>query len=214
MVENNKIVEVGFLLENDLEYYEKILEKAGAEKTFVCETHDKYWTNKTFEELICLTENQIKNSCVRLRECLSFDTVHYIEGEPSFHFDNYVIFDKNLKTNSSARFLKVKNIEIQNFINRMETQNWYLVFDTFKRDYQYKIGEMQSRLQLQEIDNIGLVLYYDNPEYYNMSEKLQRIALIDELNSYGFNFDYSENGIDKLRTLLTGMTCTSQNQNA
>ena len=56
----NVVVEVGLLLDKDLEYYQEILEKAGAELVFVCETHDKYWTNKNFDELVNLTENQIK----------------------------------------------------------------------------------------------------------------------------------------------------------
>ena len=210
----NNIVEVGFLLENDIEFYEEILEKAGAEKTFVCETHDKYWTNKTYDELIVLTENQIKMSCIRLRECAVYDTIHCIEKSPSFHFDNYLIFDKNLTENENSKnYFKVKESEIKPYIEKIENQNWYLIFDTFKRDYQYKIGDIESRIQLQEIDNIGLVLYYDNPEYYEMPEKLQRKALIDELNNYGFNFSYDLQDIDKLRTLLTGILCTSFNQN-
>ena len=204
----NNNVEVGFLLENDLDYYEEMLEKLGAEKTFVCETHDKYWTNKTYDELEKLTENQIKNACVRLRECEGFDTVHCYQSEPSFHFDNVQIFDKNMQN-----VVKIKRDEVNSVISEMESQNWYMIFDTFKRDYQYKIGNMESRIQLQEIDNIGLVLYYDNPEYYDMPENLQRNTLIDELNSYGFNFNYSEQGIDKLKTLLTGRDCFSLNQN-
>ena len=73
---------------------------------------------------------------------------------------------------------------------------------------------MKSRIQLQEIDRIGLVLYYDNPDYYEMSEDNQREMLLKELNEYGFSFDKGELGIDKLRTLLTGTSQFSKNQNA
>jgi len=41
----------------------------------------------------------------------------------------------------------------------------------------------------------------------------QRKKLIDELNSYGFDFDYSILGLDKLRTLYYGKEMYSNNQN-
>ena len=72
---------------------------------------------------------------------------------------------------------------------------------------------MKSRIQLQEIENVGLVLYYDNPDYYSLEFDEQRNKLIDELNSYGFNFKYSDLGIDKLRTLYFKKECYSKNQN-
>ena len=202
----NIIVEVGLLLDKDLEYYQEILEKAGAEFVFECETHDKYWTNKNFDELVNLTENQIKNSCVRLRDSVGVSNYGKSGGNAEVRFENYQIFGKE-------KVLKVKSKKKQSIIEKIEQSGWYLIFDTFKRDYQYKIGDMKSRIQLQEIDNIGLLLYYDNPDYYNMNEELQRKSLIDELNSYGFDFNYNELGVDKLKTLLTGTTCVSKNQN-
>ena len=89
-----------------------------------------------------------------------------------------------------------------------------MIFDTFKRDYQYKIDDMKSMIQIQDIDNVGLVLYYDNPDYYGVEDvEVQRAMLIDELNGYGFNFKKEDLGIDKLRTLLLGKPCFSKNQN-
>lgn len=63
---------------------------------------------------------------------------------------------------------------------------------------------MVSKVQLQEIDNIGLLVYFDNKEYYDYDLDKQRKMLIDELNSYGFNFNYETLGLDKLRTLYYG----------
>ena len=40
-----------------------------------------------------------------------------------------------------------------------------------------------------------------------------RKKLIDELNSYGFDFNYSDLGLDKLRTLYYGKEMYSENQN-
>ena len=72
---------------------------------------------------------------------------------------------------------------------------------------------MKSRIQLQDIENIGLLLYYDNPDYYELSLDEQRNALIDELNSYGFDFSYDILGLDKLRTLYYKKEMYSKNQN-
>ena len=41
----------------------------------------------------------------------------------------------------------------------------------------------------------------------------QRQKLIDELNSYGFNFNYNDLGLDKLRTLYYHEEKFSKNQN-
>lgn len=68
-------------------------------------------------------------------------------------------------------------------------------------------------MQLQEIENVGLLVYFDNSNYYKYDLETQRRKLIDELNSYGFNFSYNELGLDKLRTLYYKKKCTSKNQN-
>lgn len=203
------IVELGLLLDKDIEYYDKIMQKAGGENVFNCETHDLYWTNKKHSELEKMTENQIKKSCVRFRMVSKFGgTCFNGDFNMSFSFDNCKIFDTSVEDRFSCTMEEFKEIQ-----KKIEDAGWYLIFDTFKVDYQYKIGDMQSRLQFQEIDRIGMVLYYDNPEYYDFTPERQKDALLDELNSYGFNFDKDVQGIDKLRTLLTGQNCYSDNQN-
>ena len=72
---------------------------------------------------------------------------------------------------------------------------------------------MKSRIQLQDIENVGLLIYYDNPDYYELPLDNQRNALINELNSYGFDFDYNTLGLDKLRTLYYKKEMYSKNQN-
>ncbi len=203
------IVEVGMLLDNDIEYYNTMMQKVGGVNVFNCETHDLYWTNKKFDELKNMTENQIKKSCIRLRICNGFGGTCF-KGDFSISgtIDNYKIYDNNAEDKFSCDVEKFKEIQ-----EKIEAEGWYMVIDTFKVDYQYKIGDMQSALQFQEIDRIGLILYYDNPEYYDFTPERQWDALLDELNSYGFEFDKEQEGIDKLRTLLLGYTCTSKNQN-
>ena len=96
----------------------------------------------------------------------------------------------------------------------LQESGYQKVFDTRKRDYQYATTSMRSRIQLQQIDNIGLVVYYDNPNYYHMQAEQQRLELIRELNNIGFEIPETQLGIDKLRTLYTGKLCYSTNQNA
>lgn len=164
------IVEVGIKLNNTLSYYDKLLKQHGAKNIFNCETHDIYYTNKNLDGL---TENQMKNACIRFR---------------------------NHKSISN---------EEQDLIN----QGYAKVFDTIKSDHHYVIGDMKSVIQLQEIKDIGLLVYYDNPDYYNLSEDEQWNKLIEELNSYGFEFDKNTVGLDKLRTLYYGKEMFSKNQN-
>lgn len=99
--------------------------------------------------------------------------------------------------------------EEQNLIK----QGFIKVFDTVKLDHHYKVGHMKSVIQLQEINNIGLLVYYDNPDYYELDENEQWEKLIDELNSYGFDFNENTVGLDKLRTLYYGKEMHSKNQN-
>ena len=72
---------------------------------------------------------------------------------------------------------------------------------------------MQNKIQLQKIDDVGLLVYYDNKDYYRFDLDKQRKLLIDELNLYGFDFSYDVLGLDKLRTLYYKKEMYSKNQN-
>ena len=210
------IVEVGLLLDKDFDYYEEILLKAGAENEFNCETHDRYWTNKSYDELTKMTENQIKMSCIRVRDCNGIGGTKFTpkknlfksDKNKKYDIDNLTLYDKTRQKRE-----KMPKKEWDKLVKNIEKDGFYEIFDTFKTDFQYKIGDMKSRIQLQEIDNIGLVLYYDNPDYYDLSLEEQRKCLFDELNCYGFNFKESDLGIDKLRSLYYGKEMFSNNQN-
>lgn len=166
------IVEVGMKLDKGLGYYKKLLKKNGLKQVFKCVTHDVYYTKE--KSLDGLTENQMKNSCIRLRNPKKEDK----EKEQQLINDGY-----------------------------------YKVFDTIKKDYHYQNDKMKSRVQLQKIKDVGLVVYYDNPNYYLFPLKEQRKCLLEELNSYGFTFKPDDLGIDKLRTLYYGKEMFSENQN-
>ena len=62
------VVEVGIKLEKSIDYYDNLLKEKGFINDFNCVTHDIYYTNKKLDGL---TENQMKNSCIRFRNKLS-----------------------------------------------------------------------------------------------------------------------------------------------
>lgn len=200
------VVEVGFKLNKNIKYYEEILSSHNAINRFNCKTHDIYWTNKNLENM---TENEMKNSCIRLRITEGFGGVDFSGvSKKSYRFQNADNFIVN-KDNQKELTLE----EVNEYIKKIENNGYVKAFDTSKVDYQYSIGDMKSRIQLQDIENVGLLIYYDNPDYYELPLDNQRNALINELNSYGFDFDYNTLGLDKLRTLYYKKEMYSKNQN-
>lgn len=194
------VVEVGLLLNKPQEYYKAILQQHGARLMFACKTHDVYWSKQQF---INMTEAQIKSACVRYRSVTR-------QGDTKEHTS--LQNDKIVNAASAVELPSIKNYtlsELEKFFHKI---GWRKVFDTTKTDCQFKIGSIKSCIQLQNIEGIGLLLYYDNPDLYHLPEDEQRKALIDELNTYGFNFTYDTPGVDKLRSLHTGQLCFSMNQ--
>lgn len=197
-----EIVEIGILLHKPLEYYDELLKKAGIPNVFSCKTHDIYWTR---HDLHGKSEKQMKDSCIRYRQC-----THINSDRPGpAIMQNYPMANKK----DVGEFFIPKET-LPAFDNMLQSNGYEKVFDTQKFDYQYATPNMRSRIQLQQIDNIGLVVYYDNPDYYHMRADDQRIALIRELNKLGFEIPENQMGIDKLRTLYTGKPSYSANQNA
>ena len=186
------IVEVGFKLNNTLDYYDKLLKTNGLVNDFNVVTHDIYYTNK---DLNNLSENEMKNACIRLRSC----------NNEKYKIQNNLISELNIN--------EIEEDKLNEFEKKLSSFGYKKVFDTTKKDHHYYKDGMNSKVQLQEIDDIGLLVYFDNSNYYEYDLDTQREKLIDELNSYGFNFNYDELGLDKLRTLYYGKECTSKNQN-
>lgn len=186
------VVELGIKLNNDFEYYDSMLKSNGLKNDFKVLTHDIYYTNQSLEGL---SESEIKKACIRLRSCDNGD----------YKVQNNLIRDLNIK--------ELSNTELDDFENRLLKLGYKKVFDTIKKDFHYYKDGMSSKVQLQQIENIGLLVYYDNKDYYEFDLDTQRKMLIDELNSYGFQFNYDILGIDKLKTLYYGKEMYSKNQN-
>ena len=186
------IVEVGIQLDKDFEYYDNLLKNNGLVNDFKVTTHDIYYTDKNLDGL---SENEMKNACIRLRS----------GNNSNYKIQNNLIDNLDLKEVSSA--------ELDDFENRLDKLGYKKVFDTTKKDFHYYKEGMSSKVQLQQIEDIGLLVYYDNKDYYEFDLETQRKKLINELNSYGFNFNYDILGLDKLRTLYYKKEMYSKNQN-
>ena len=185
------LVEVGFLLDKELSYYEELLKSNGCIYLGKNDIYDKYYTNK---ELDGLTENEMKKACIRLR------------SDKDIHSGAF----QNLSLISGKEFMEPYSDEL---LEEIKFNGFHLVFDTHKLDIHYQMPNCNGDIQLQPVDNIGLILYYYNEDYRKLSLEEQRIKLIDELNSCGFNFKYDDLGLDKLRTLYYKKKMYSKNQN-
>jgi len=146
-----------------------------------------------------------KHGLRQVFKCTTHDL--YFTKEKSFDG-----FTENQIKNCCVRIRNPKK-EDKNRIQKLLNEGYFKVFNTIKKDYHFANDEMKSRVQIQKIKNIGLVVYYDNPYYYKFPVDKQRQMLLKELNSYGFSFKIDELGIDKLRTLYYSKEMFSKNQN-
>ena len=73
-----EIVEVGIKLSKDINYYDNLLKNNGLDNVFNVKTHDIYYTNINLDNL---SENGMKNACIRLRSC----------NDSSFKVQNYLL---------------------------------------------------------------------------------------------------------------------------
>ena len=191
--------EIAILLDKDINYYKEIVKSNNTvifEQTI--ETWDSYYTNKDISEL---DEENIKNSCIRNRNVIfcghTTDESQYDKSELKYSLQNMKII------NMSDSWLTKE--ELDNKIKEIASLGFKLIdkLTTHKIDYQFRLENMKSALQFQLIDNIGLVLYYDNPDYYGLSKEEQKAKLLEEIQSY--NIPITNNySLDKLKTLLSG----------
>ena len=179
------VLEVGMPLDKDLIYYHDMLTSHGLVLNFACITHDLYYTKE--KNLDGLTENEMKNACIRIRK---------LEGLIGVNKDKS-------KTDEEIKAEEKKLLK----------QGYYKIFDTIKFDFQYKKPDWYNYIQLQDIKDVGLLVYWEHDIFYDLPEDEQHQKLLEELNSYGFSFKSTDLGVDKLRTLYYGKKMYSKNQN-
>lgn len=187
------IVEIALRLNKSLEYYLEKLEEVNGVNVFTCETHDIYYTN---EDLNGMSEEEMKKSCVRFRYVEGISGIRYdVNEKQKSWIENYHVYDEK---HENRFFCEVENFRV--YEEELLKNGFKKVFDTKKIDYQFRIKDMKSMIQLQLIDDVGLVLYYDNPDYYGLDKNIQRDKLIEEIETYGID-SFENKDIDKLRSL-------------
>ena len=200
------VVELGLKLDKDYNYYDEMLRNHGFKKIKKVITKDIYYTNKNLDGL---SENEMKNACVRFRTYHIIERNEIKEDTFVFQLQNFTIFD-----NKYEKSKKCDKEDFKEYEKLLTSNGWNKIFDIEKTDTQYKNDSIDSMIQLQSTTGLRLLVYYDNPKYYDINLEKQRRLLIDELNSYGFNFDYNILGLDRLRTLYYKKEMYSKNQNA
>ena len=189
------VVELGLYLNKPYIYYENLLKEHGLECVFECETHDMYYTNNDFSNIDKMTEKEIKDACIRARRVNNGD----------YEIQNKILAYYKRKSIKASKICKLEK--------ELKKYGYRKVFDTIKFDHHWYKDGMTTRVQLQETKDIGLLVFLDNEAYYKYDLETHRKKLIDELNSYGFNFNYDTLGLDKLRTLYYRKEMFSKNQN-
>lgn len=190
------VVEIGMLLNKPYIYYENILREHGLKCVFECTTRDIYFTNNDLSNIDNMTEKEIKDSCIRVRRV----------NDGDYEIQNNLIPNYKCKKVKASKYSKLEK--------DLNKYGYHKVFDTIKFDHHWYKDGMTTRVQMQETKDIGLLVFLDNKAYYDLTLDKQREKLIDELNSYGFAFNYDDLGLDKLRTLYYRKEKYSKNQNA
>ena len=185
-------VEVAFKVQQKQSKCERILKKAGFKLFHKAKTHDIYFTAKTLTE--DMSEQELKFACVRIR-C----------SNGGFSVDNYNIYDPTAKNK-----FKCTKEEAEKIAKQMMKDGFEKVFDTSKTDFVYSKGKKYH--QLQNIEGIGLLDYYYDESIADKPEDKQYDYLYQEMVRLGFELEHQE-GVDKLRSLLSKKLCFSKNQN-
>lgn len=189
VVKNNyKVIEVGYILSENIEHYKQILKNKNIENNYNVCTKDVYYSKLSKDDLRQMDEERIKENCIRIRMNKSINKKDKFKILRVQNYEKLLnIFKEDFY--SFKQFTKIEKKLMENDFNR--------VIETYKYDYQY----MNGYLQLQDIENIGLIIYYYNPKYIYLDEEKQKQILTQEIKEFGFEFDNLEK-IDKLKKLL------------
>jgi len=185
-------VEVAFKVKQKQRKCEKILKKAGFKLFHKATTHDIYFTDRTLTE--DMSEQELKFACVRIR-C----------SNGGYRVHNYNIYDPTAKDE-----FRCTKEEAEQIAKQMMKDGFEKVFDTSKTDFVY--SKDKAYHQLQDIEGIGLLDYYYDESIADQPEDKQYEHLYQEMLRLGFELEHQE-GVDKLRSLLSKKLCFSKNQN-
>lgn len=182
-------------LNNDLslEEWEEEMTIAGFKN--ICNTvvEERYYYDKDISNM---TENEIETICLKVSKNCN-----------DFSIQNNDLLKKRAESNclsTEENELILKDSIFPDEINSYEKclilLNYEKKIECKEQHYYYQNVEDNVIIELQKVEGVGLLLYYDNPRYFNMSIEEQKRQLIEELiYNYGFDIPDDCNNFDKLR---------------
>ena len=182
-------------LDNDLSFEEwkEELKIAGFEN--VCNTviEERYYCDKDISNM---AESEIETICLKVsRNCNGFS----IQNNDLLkkRMESY-----NLRNEESELLLKdsISFDDIDYYEKCILKLGYEKKIECKDKHYYYQSNEDNVIIELQKVEGVGLLLYYDNPKYFSMSLEEQRRQLIEDL-TYNYGFDISDDceNFDKLR---------------
>jgi hypothetical protein len=134
--------------------------------------------------------------------------------------------DLGICINYSAMYQALSNrvgLDTYQIFNSVHAWNATKIAGEYK-GYDLTYLELGPIVKVEDMEQLGMLsnttvenMFQKGKEnqlyYYEFDLETQRKKLIDELNSYGFDFNYDILGLDKLRTLYYGKEMYSKNQN-
>lgn len=179
------IVEIELPIKGNKDEIDKMLKNKGFEEFYKVLTITSYYKLKKDHDL---THNTLKSRCKKLR---------YVEPLVKFqnNYQNYKDWIKNYELEECVK-------EEKDLLNN----GYEKIYTDEKIDYVYKnCTENEMFFQIQEIKDDCLIIAYDNKNYYELDEIMQREKLIQDILKYGIE-PLDHNKIDRFK--LIGKTLT------
>lgn len=185
-------------LNNDLSFEEwkDEMRIAGFENICTTGIEERYYCDKDISNM---TENEIEVICLKAsKNCNGFSIQNNDSLKKRIDVDHLTEEEKELILKDSISF-----DEIDYYEKCLLELGYEKKIVCKEQHYYYQNKEDNVIIELQKVEGIGLLLYYDNPQYFNMSIDEQKKQLISDL-SYNYGFDIPEDCInfDKLRFIL------------
>ena len=174
------IVEVELPIKGNKEDIDKMLLNNGFEEFYKVITISSYYKLKEDNDL---NHSTLKSRCKRIR---------YVEPLVKF---------KNDYQNYKEWIKEYKYEECLNDECTLLNNGYEKIYTYEKTDYVYKNkNEKDMYFQIQDIKGYGLIIAYDNKNYYELDETTQREKLIQDILKYGIEILDEEN-VDRFKLI-------------
>ena len=181
--------------DNDLSFEEWKEELKIAEFENTCTTfiEERYYCNKDISNM---TEKEIEAICIKAsKNCNGFSIQNNDLLKKRIDINHFTEEEKELLLKDS-----ISLDEIEYYEKCLSELGFKKKIECKEKHYYYKSNEDNVIIELQKVEGVGLLLYYDNPKYFSMSVEEQKKQLIEDLiYDYGFDIPDDCEIFDKLR---------------